>query len=142
MTYFASVFRDQVKYSFKRMAKGVIVIGIMVLGLAACEQEKKPAGILSENQMVKVLTEIYLIEEKVGRLPLTRDSIEKVFPRFREKVMTKSKVSDSVFVRSMSYYMANPAKLEHIYTALVDSLSLRSQAAVVDSTRKSNAVSH
>ena len=51
-------------------------------------------------------------------------------------------VSDSSFMRSMDYYMAHPEKLERIYTALVDSLSFRTQAtAVADSAKKTNVLS-
>jgi hypothetical protein len=34
---------------------------------------------------------------------------------------------DSVFRKSLDYYMARPRTLEHIYTALIDSLNLREQ---------------
>ena len=77
--------------------------------------------------MVKVLTEIYLAEEKVIHIDVTRDSIVKIFPQFEARIFEKEGLSDSVFKKSMEYYKSNPKKLEHIYAALVDSLSLQAQ---------------
>lgn len=133
MTYFAAVFRDQVKYSFKRKITGGLLVALMLLLVCtpSCKQKRKPEGVLSEKEMVRVLIEIYLAEEKVNRIGLTRDSVDKIFPKFREKVFSKVNVRDSVFIKSMDYYMANPDKLEHIYATLVDTLSFRAQAAII-----------
>ena len=77
--------------------------------------------------MVQVLTEIYLAEEKAGNLGIPYDSIKKVFSRFDSKIFEKKAISDSTFRRSMEYYMTQPKKLEGIYAALIDSLSLEAQ---------------
>jgi hypothetical protein len=140
VTYFAAVFRNQAKYSFKRKIIGVVLIGIMFLMcVPSCKQERKPDSVLSEKEMVSVLTEIYLVEEKAGRMGISRDSVEEIFPKFRERVFSKMRVSDSSFMKSMDYYMAHPEKLERIYSALVDSLSFKAQATtVVDSAKKNN----
>ena len=124
------MFGDQVKYSFKRKIGQLTLIGFTIIFLAtACRQEKTPDGILSSKQMVSVLTDIYLTEEKAGRAITSRDSLLKVFPKFEARIFEKAGVPDSVFRKSMEYYMANPTKLEYIYTALVDSLNLKSQSA-------------
>jgi hypothetical protein len=138
VTYFAAVFVDQAKFSFKRKITGVLLVGFMLLMCTpSCKKEEKPPSILSEKEMVRVMVEIYLVEEKVNRLGVNRDSVEKIFPKFREKVFNKVHVKDSVFIKSMDYYMAHPEKLEHIYATLVDTLSFRAQAAViVDSASK------
>jgi len=96
--------------------------------MAACIPEKAPASVLTEQQMVRILTEIYLAEEKAGSTGIQYDSIKKIFPKFETKIFEKSGVADSVFRKSMEYYMANPKKLESIYSALVDSLNLKAQS--------------
>jgi hypothetical protein len=140
VTYFAAVFRNQVKYSFKWRIMGVLMMGFMFLMcVSSCKQEREPSTVLSEKQMVSVLTEIYLIEEKASRMGLSRDSVVEIFPKYRERVFTKLSLSDSSFKQSMDYYMAHPERLKRIYTALVDSLSFRTQAtAVADSAKKNN----
>jgi hypothetical protein len=70
------------------------------------------------------------------------DSAVKIFPKFEAKVFEKTGVSDSIFQMSMEYYKSNPAALEHIYTALVDSLNLKAEEkALGDTTKRKNVLS-
>ena len=91
--------------------------------------EKKPEGILTKRQMVQVMEEIYIAEEKVNQLALQRDSARSVFNIFQSKIFQDAAVSDSVFRKSFDYYMGRPKEMELIYTALVDTLQLREQRA-------------
>jgi hypothetical protein len=135
------MFLDQVKFSFKRKMVHYTCIGLVtVLILSACEGDKKPAGILSEPEMVRVLSEIYLAEEKAGTLGISYDSAAKLFPKFEAKVFEKTGVSDSIFRVSMEYYKSDPTALEHIYTALVDSLNLKAEEKSLSDTSKSKNV--
>jgi len=130
VAYFASMFGDQAKFSFKRKISQFTLMGLSFIFLAAaCKPQKAPESVLTEQEMVAILTEIYLAEEKVGRVGIPFDSIKKVFPEFETKIFEKTDVPDSVFRKSMEYYMANPKKLEYIYTVLVDSLNLQAQRA-------------
>jgi hypothetical protein len=126
--YFALMFRDQVKFSFKRKISRFTLIGFaLIFLLPACAPDKTPAGVLSEQEMVKILAEIYLAEEKTERAGIPYDSARKIFPKFEAKIYEKMSVSDSVFLKSMEYYKAHPKKLDYIYSALVDSLNLQAQ---------------
>lgn len=82
---------------------------------------------MTKKEMVKVLMEVYLAEDKVSRLSLKPDSSKKVFAVFKDKVFDKVAVKDSLFDASFDYYMNRPKDMETIYTALVDSLNLREQ---------------
>jgi hypothetical protein len=135
VAYFAPVIRKQVKLSGERMKSALIAGFAISLALAfACTAEQKPRNILSDEQMVQVLMDIYLTEEKVNRLSLPRDSAQKIFPLFKERVLKHAHISDSVFNQSMEYYMEHPKKFDKIYTALIDSLMLREQAVSLDTT--------
>ncbi|HLT75361.1 MAG TPA: DUF4296 domain-containing protein [Ohtaekwangia sp.] len=101
--------------------------GLLLIFLVACSREKRPEGILSRQDMVRVLTELYLTEEKIQRLGVRHDSSIKVFEKIKPKVFEKTQVTDSVFHRSMRYYMDRPKELEAIYSVLVDSLNLMEQ---------------
>jgi hypothetical protein len=91
--------------------------------------EKKPEGILSKQEMVQIMEELYIAEEKVNRLSLSRDSSKAVFSEIEQKVFERAAVEDTVFRRSFDYYMEHPKEMELIYTALVDTLQLREQRA-------------
>lgn len=124
------MFRDQVKLSFRRKISRFSLLGLAFVFLAiACKPEKTPESVLTEQEMVAILTEIYLAEEKLGGVGIPFDSIKKVFPKFETKIFEKTDVPDSVFRKSFEYYIANPKKLEYIYTVLVDSLNLQAQRA-------------
>lgn len=107
----------------------IILAGLMILIVSACGKTSRPEGVLTEKQMVNVMTELYLAEEKANRLSVPTDSIKEIFPLFSARAFKKAGVSDSAFRKSMDYYMSQPEKLENIYTILVDSLNLKAQRA-------------
>jgi len=96
--------------------------------LVSCGK-KTPKGILSKKEMVQVMGELYVAEEIVNHLALSRDSAKKVFTVMEGKVFEKAGVQDTLFRKSFDYYMEHPKELEFIYTALVDTLQLREQRA-------------
>jgi len=102
-------------------------ICVLILCCSCGDSDRSKDDILTREEMVKALTEIYLAEQKVNRLGVARDSAEHEFARFKQVVFKKIEVSDSVFKRSFDYYMDRPKEMEIIFTALVDSLSLMEQ---------------
>jgi hypothetical protein len=125
------MFRDQAKFRVERKPLPVLVLSVLVC-LMACSKPELPNGILTEKQMVNTLMELYITEEKVASLALPYDSVRKVFPVFSDNVFLKAGIPDSVFRKSMDYYMEYPDQLERIYTAAVDSLNLRIQKMSVE----------
>lgn len=91
--------------------------------------EKTPEGILSKQEMVQIMEELYIAEEKINHLALSRDSSKRVFTEIEAMVFENAAVEDTVFRRSFDYYMEHPKEMEFIYTALVDTLQLREQRA-------------
>ena len=77
--------------------------------------------------MVEVMAELYITEQKVSTMGLKRDSLEQIADVMKELVFAKFAVTDTVFRKSMDYYMDHPQDMELIYTSLVDSLNLRQQ---------------
>ena len=118
--------REQVKMRVKGRSVIVLLSFILLFGLAQCS-EKKPEKVLSEAEMVAILTDIYLAEEKVSRLAIRYDSMKVVFPYFEERIYAKYGVSDSLLTHSFQYYLQHPDKLDGIYTAVIDSLNLKEQ---------------
>jgi hypothetical protein len=94
---------------------------------SSCGEDQPPEGILTTSEMVTVMQEVYIAEEKVSRLGLRTDSTKKVFQMMEAKIFEKAGTTDSVFRRSMRYYMEQPDDWEEIYSAVIDSLNLREQ---------------
>ena len=105
---------------------------ILMIGLVffSCHNStRKPEGILSHEDMVKMLSEVYLTEERISRLSLSPDSARRVFELIEHRLYEKTGIPDSVFKRSVDYYMDRPIEMEKIYSVLVDSLHLKEQRA-------------
>ena len=102
-------------------------ICVLILCCSCTDSDRNDNDILTREQMVKTMTEIYLAEQKINRLGLPRDSAEREFDHFKHVIFEKIDVSDTVFKRSFDYYMDRPKEMEIIFTALVDSLSLMEQ---------------
>ncbi len=105
------MFGDQVKISFERKIRQFIPLVVLVFLMVGCGPEKAAQGVLSEQEMVAVLTEIYLAEEKAGHIGIPYDSVKKIFPEFEARVFEKEGLSDTVFRKSMEYYKSNPKNL-------------------------------
>ena len=104
---------------------------ILVLAFGSSCLGGHPAEkILTHQEMVHALKEIYKVEEKVKRMRVDRDSSEKVNTLFLAKTFQKLKIEDDQFKASFDYYMDRPQELELIYAALVDSLSLEEHKSI------------
>lgn len=111
----------------KGLTSLIIAIGMLVMLPSCWDGDREAQPILSQPEMVRALTEIYISEQKVNRLGVPRDSAEREFARFKGIIFKKLGTSDTLFKRSFDYYMDRPEEMEQIYTALVDSLSLMEQ---------------
>jgi hypothetical protein len=89
----------------------------------------RPKNVLSEEEMVKVLADIYTNEEKVNMLGLNPDSAHQVFDIMMAGISKTDGISDTAVKQSIYYYMEHPKELDRIYTVLIDTLQLREQRA-------------
>lgn len=106
------------------------IIGmILVLGFGACQRDKEPEGILSKEQLSALFVEFYLAEARIGNTTVVKDSALQLFLPFEESFLSEKGISDSVLRKTYTYYFSNPSKLEGIYDAVIDTLSLREQKA-------------
>lgn len=104
-----------------------IVIGFSVVVSCSEPEEKRPEYILSHEQMIQALAEIYIAEQKVQRLNLNADTAALIFGSLEKRVFQNLNIPDSVFRASFDFYMDHPKEMELIYATLVDSLQLREQ---------------
>lgn len=108
--------------------KGIIFIGLILF--LSCKNEERVQK-LSQNEMVRILSQIYIAEEKVNRLGLPRDSAEFVFDKMKDRVFKEFSTTDSAFKASLDYYWNHPDEMETTYSALVDSLNLKEQSLII-----------
>lgn len=100
--------------------------------MAGCEENPKPKDLLSEEEMVNVLIDIHLTEGIASSLPIPYDSSQVLYSLLEQEVFVKHQVQDSVFTRSMIYYLQDPAIMDKIYARVVDSLVVRESSGGIE----------
>src|SRR5262245_53776195 len=113
--------RKSVKGSTRYVLQSVVVT-LVIFALSCSKGDRVPEGILNHDQMVSVMSELYITEQKISTLGVKRDSLSQIFEVMKDKIFTKTGVTDSIFKKSLNYYMDHPLQMELIYTSLVDSL--------------------
>ncbi|HZX73200.1 MAG TPA: DUF4296 domain-containing protein [Cyclobacteriaceae bacterium] len=103
---------------------------MMVVAGAFCScKEKKPDTILDKDQMTSFMIEVYLAEARVSSTIFITDSARHVFGPHEKVLLQRRGIPDSVLRKSYAYYMEHPDEMQAILDAVIDSLSLREQAA-------------
>ena len=91
----------------------------------ACSTNDTPKDLIEQEIMVDIMIDIHLAEAGIQDLRLRKDSAVKVFAAQEKYIFKKYGVSDSSFLRSYNFYLENPEMMEEMYTAVIDSLSLK-----------------
>jgi len=101
----------------------------VIVGLVfnACQKDKRPEGVLSPEELSKLMVERYLAEARISGKNMVKDSAMKYFVPFEEKLKAKHGVSDSTMRITYQYYISHSGELEKIYDSVIDTLSLREQ---------------
>lgn len=100
--------------------------------MGGCEENSKPKELLSENEMVNVLIDIHLTEGIASALPIAYDSSQVLYTLLEREVFTKHQVQDSVFTKSLIYYLQDPVIMDRIYARVVDSLVVRESSGGIE----------
>ena len=100
-------------------------LGIIILVAVGCLSDRPPKSLMNEGEMVNYLIDLHMAEAGIQNLRLSADSSKIVFAIKEKQLLKKHHITDSVFVNSYNYYLERPVKLEEIYSAVVDSISLK-----------------
>ncbi|TRX49854.1 DUF4296 domain-containing protein [Fulvivirga sp. M361] len=108
----------------RRRAVVKVLTGLILLPFFSCNSKKIPEGMLTQEQMVPILLDVYIGESRVNEFKVKRDSAMILFHAYEQKIFEKYEISDSVYRMSVAYYYDHPDELESIYETLLDSLNL------------------
>lgn len=82
---------------------------------------------------------MHIAEARINDLNLRRDSAEKFFKVVEDSLFKKNGIaSDSLYFKSYEYYVRDVQGLDDIYSAVVDSLSLRERLSKEKEEEKTN----
>ena len=106
------------------MKKVWIVASLVLALLVACsnkEKEAKPELLLSEQQMIDVLTDAYLIESVLNHKKSVGEDVTPLQKAYYDQLFEHYGITDTIFEMNMNYYSHELATLERI----MDSVTLR-----------------
>jgi hypothetical protein len=75
--------------------------------------------------MAEILVDIYEAEAKVNAMRVHLDSSKVLFRHYELAILGKHGVSEEAYLRSYTWYLDNPEKLETTYEIVIDSLGVR-----------------
>ena len=106
------------KLSNKFIYQIVFVTGILLV-FAACG---RPKGVLSENEMVNVLTDLHKLDGSLAAKGISYNDIDKK-NEYYNAVLKKNKVTKAEFDSSVVWYSKNQKSFEHIYDKVITRLT-------------------
>ena len=122
--YTTVILTKGVKVSLEPFKFIFMIVALLLLG---CGNEEKPKGILSQDEMVSLMVEVYLAEARISTTGLPRDSAAKLFEPYESALLAKRGITDSILHANYAYYLQKPDELEKILDAVIDTLNLREQ---------------
>ena len=112
--------------------KNLFLVALIGLIFSCTNESTNQQEILSENEMAHLLIDIHLLEVKLSKLKVNKDSMRKIYNRFERGILEENGLTKENYERSFEYYMSKPDQMEYIYTMVVDSLNLREQKAMLE----------
>ncbi len=93
--------------------------------ISCSKHDELPDGYLSEQDMIGFLIDLHVLQAQIQNLRLPNDSAEFTFMVIEKEMFDEYGYRDSLFYDSYSWYLEHPEQMHSIYTAVVDSLTLR-----------------
>lgn len=96
-----------------------------VFFITCCTSDEKPEHILSKEQMVGLMIDMQIAQTRVNDLRLKSDSAREVYDQYHAYLLEEHVVNDSVFYKSLEYYLNRPIDLNVIHEGVLDTLNFR-----------------
>jgi hypothetical protein len=101
---------------------------LVLLFLAACKQTSRPGGIIDQERMTKLLTDIHVVDGSVYNMLQMPDSLYKNGTGRYLAVFEKYNTDSIQFKRSFKYYTANPEVMATMYEQIADNLKQKTDS--------------
>ncbi len=105
--------------------KRIIWILILPVVISCTKYDELPDGYLTEQEIILFLIDLHVLQAQIQNLRLPTDSAEFTFMVLEKELFDMHDYRDSLFYNSYSWYLEHPEQMHYIYTAVVDSLTLR-----------------
>lgn len=102
-------------YSILKMKGIKFKIAFLMLIAVSCSSEKKPSGIIEEDKMISIMTDLHIMDGYMSSLMYT-DSVRIKGKNFYATIYDKHKVDPAEYERSLKYYSMKPVLLDSMYS--------------------------
>lgn len=104
---------------------GILLFMVFVTSLTSCYNTSipKPDKLISKNQFVKMMVDIYLVQGIDKRTQDTSKLSKVTQTDLYYSVLKKYSVPDTVFIRSLIYYSSFPKEYEKMHVQIMDILN-------------------
>jgi len=100
----------------------------VLIFLAACSGNKTPDGIIAQDKMTNVLTDIHIVDGSMYNVMQLPDSLYKYGTDKYQMVFRKYQTDSVQFKKSFQYYSSNPEKLQAIYDQITINIKTKSDS--------------
>lgn len=98
----------------------VLLAGLAVFSCGHKEKVRKPEVFLTEQQMIDVLTDTYLIEAELNQMKSEGKDVVLLQSTYYEQLFEHYDITDSVFKENMNYYSNHLVELERIMDSVMN----------------------
>ena len=103
-----------------KMQRLLLIILTSIFLITSC-QKTTPEGILPENTMVEMMTEVHLVDGYLSTLSI--DSSRKVINSLYGHIFDKYQIDSVGFQRNVDYYLGNPTLSKKLYSTITQTIS-------------------
>ena len=100
----------------------------VLIFLAACSGNKVPDGIIAQDEMTNLLTDIHIVDGSMYNVVQVPDSLYK-YGKDKYRIVFSKYHTDSVqFKKSFQYYSSHPEKLQAMYDQITINIKQKSDS--------------
>ncbi len=92
-----------------------MTLSVLLLLLSCADKHEKvtaPSVLLSENEMIDVMTDVYIIENAINHRRGKNIKVTNLKTKGFDAVFSHYGINDSIFMDNMDYYNDNPEKMK------------------------------
>jgi hypothetical protein len=100
---------------------------LFCLILLSCgnKSTKKPEGLLSQSEMVRILSDIHVAEAQIETNVIYPDSALMSFNYWQKEILKRHGVEEETFRKTYRFYQDNLKEMDALYEIIIDTLSVR-----------------
>ena len=105
-----------------------VILVLLIFVNCSKKEPERPPNVLTRDQMVRVLIDVHILEAKVKKLYLPRDSSKLIYNHYEKMLFDEMGITKEQYTESMSFYVDDIETMKAIYDQVVDSLLSRQKS--------------